>query len=415
MLLLAVTCSITPFHRSHMPYYRSFALSLFAVFVFLFSASPTLANPSRPRPWFSTEAEAGYLSINLHLTFAPPLLLHVIAANSKLAALANETVRFPHPHTPHVTLYMSLFPESSMPDLLAVVEEVAKSPVFLTPCTSKVSSAVAIGSYSTLPVAVNDCLQSMSDIIVRRTHHLALANQTAPAWLLLLPEPQRSMKMEMLDRYGSPNVFTQFDPHVTLACAPNATLVASATRDIDEMSLSLIPLQLRASVSGVCGTVFSDQTLLSVDLPTPSNSSDNASNNSCAAFKVVSLKTGSSSSCIGGNTHVWPLLPDGQCHGWSAVDTSGNTHENSANGMRCNGNGSFSFVQFAGSLDCSGSGREKTFSNEKCEQVLKKTSVVMPGGGGVCLVIESLMMIFFSFALSSTICRIFLQLCGQLL
>ena len=398
---------------------RPFALCIFAAFL----CPPTLAlaNPSLHLNAAADER----LSINLHLNFAPPLFPLVVAANAKLANLPNQTIRFPHPHSPHLTLFLSTFLKSSLPDLLAAVEDVAKSPLFLTPCASKVSSAAAIGSYSMLPVAVNDCLQNMSDLLVRRTHHLALSNQTIPAWILLLPEPERSMKMDMLSRFGSPNVLSQFNPHITLACAPNASGLFVATRDLkwENISSSFIPLQLRVSVSGACGTVLSDQTLLSINLSTQSNSSGNVSNNACAAFKVVSLTTGSSNNCIGGNTHVWPLLPEGQCHGWSAVDTSGTTHKNSANGMRCNTNGSFSFVQFAGNLDCSGIGHEKTFSAGKCEQVIAVVAimavVVMVAAAAaataeaVAVLVMSVMTNFgFLIIIAS---RTFLPLCGQLL
>jgi hypothetical protein len=56
------------------------------------------------------------------------------------------------------------------------------------------------------------------------------------------------------------------------------------------------------------------------------------------------------------------------CHGWRAVDTTGREHDNSANDIKCNPDGSFSFVQFAGGLDCSGSGVLKTYEVNSCKQ-----------------------------------------------
>jgi hypothetical protein len=306
------------------------------------------------------------LDINVHLLFAPPLLSAVAAVNAKFE---NQTIRFPQPHTPHVTLYLSKFPESVLPDLINAIREAVKDSAFNLPCESKTSSVFASGSYIMLPISESVCLQSMSNIVVQHTHHMALPNQTAPAWLLALPEPQRSMKMDMLNRFGSPNVFRQYEPHITLACSASATELAVATRALDGNSLDFIPLQLRISRSGSCGTVASDQTILSIDLSSPSNSSGNISHNACASFNVVSLQTGSSKDCTGGSTHVWPLLPEGQCHGWSAVDTSGKDHKNSANNIQCNPDKSFSFVQFADSLDCTGSGHPKTFYAGQCQQV----------------------------------------------
>ena len=43
-------------------------------------------------------------------------------------------------------------------------------------------------------------------------------------------------------------------------------------------------------------------------------------------------------------------------------------HENSAAAIGCNPDGSFSFTQYAGNLDCSGSGVTKTFLADQCEQ-----------------------------------------------
>jgi hypothetical protein len=236
----------------------------------------TLANPSLPfhQPFAASLSEV--LGINVHLTFAPPLLSRVIAAN---ANFSNESIRFPRPHIPHVTLYLSKFPESSLPHLLDAIREAAKTPAFTMPCVSNLSSAAVIGNYSMLQVAISSCLQYMSDMVVERTHHLALPNQTAPQWLLMLPEPLRSMKMDMLSRFGSPSVFAQFDPHITLACSASSAEVVLAIRALDGIRSPFIPLQLQVSRSGVCGTVLSEQTMLSIDLSPLSNSTGNVSSN----------------------------------------------------------------------------------------------------------------------------------------
>jgi len=53
------------------------------------------------------------------------------------------------------------------------------------------------------------------------------------------------------------------------------------------------------------------------------------------------------------------------------VDGNGKSHDNSANAIQCNADGSVSFVQFADSLDCKevvGPGVPKTFKVGVCEQ-----------------------------------------------
>lgn len=61
-------------------------------------------------------------------------------------------------------------------------------------------------------------------------------------------------------------------------------------------------------------------------------------------------------------------MPADFCHGWQGVDSMGGTHDNSANAIQCNADGSFSFTQFANSLVCEGSGVTKTFKLNVCEQ-----------------------------------------------
>ena len=90
---------------------------------------------------------------------------------------------------------------------------------------------------------------------------------------------------------------------------------------------------------------------------------------SASEAPVVGLRTGPDSSCGGQHTHAWPVgmnAADG--HGWRAVHTSGRAHDNSANDLRCNPDGSFSFVQFAGNLNCAGSGVRKDYVLDVCEQ-----------------------------------------------
>ncbi len=86
-------------------------------------------------------------------------------------------------------------------------------------------------------------------------------------------------------------------------------------------------------------------------------------------FPLVKLQTGPSSSCGGDSAHLWPVgMAATDCHGWQAVDTNGKLHNNSANKIACNADGSFGFVQYAGVLDCSGTGTTKSYKLNACTQ-----------------------------------------------
>jgi hypothetical protein len=87
------------------------------------------------------------------------------------------------------------------------------------------------------------------------------------------------------------------------------------------------------------------------------------------AYPLVSLQTSQDETCGGGRIHRWPIgMEPTDCHGWSAEDTGGNEHLNSAANMTCHDDGSFSFEQYAGNLDCLGSGVLKTYYPDECEQ-----------------------------------------------
>lgn len=100
---------------------------------------------------------------------------------------------------------------------------------------------------------------------------------------------------------------------------------------------------------------------------------------SSCTFPLVTIQTGSDSSCKGGSTHSYPVgMPTSGCHGWRAIDTTGREHDNSANDIRCNGDGTFSLVQFAGNLTCSGTGVRKIFRPNTCDQDIPPTLYSLP-------------------------------------
>lgn len=88
-------------------------------------------------------------------------------------------------------------------------------------------------------------------------YHLAAPNQTVPDWVQHLPEPERSEKIAFIRQYGSPNVFSQFQPHVTLACDQNATALSAAFAQKEPQVLgSWLPKAVVLGPTGPCGTVL---------------------------------------------------------------------------------------------------------------------------------------------------------------
>lgn len=133
---------------------------------------------------------------------------------------------------------------------------------------------------------------------------------------------------------------------------------------------------------GGCGSGSSDT---STTTPT-TTTTGTISAASCSA-PLVSIQTGSDASCKGGGLHFYPVgMGAGACHGWRSVDTAGKLHDNSANNIRCNGDGSFSFDQYADSISCNGALKPttKTFFPGKCDRDIPPTLYSIPADLSCC-------------------------------
>lgn len=75
----------------------------------------------------------------------------------------------------------------------------------------------ASGAYFMWRIKNTECLQLISDAITNETAEYHSSSYVCPSWIDELPdEATRMRKKEYCKKYGSPNVFEEFDPHVTL-------------------------------------------------------------------------------------------------------------------------------------------------------------------------------------------------------
>lgn len=84
-------------------------------------------------------------------------------------------------------------------------------------CPVQLQGITIQGAYAMWDVEVSPCMQKWSDLLVDALHAYIVPDQPIPDWVLALPEPMKSEKIAMIKKYGSPNVFDQFQAHVTLA------------------------------------------------------------------------------------------------------------------------------------------------------------------------------------------------------
>jgi len=128
----------------------------------------------------------------------------------------HNQIDFVHRDDPHITLYLTDFVESSLNDVLVAVKKVLAEQGQICQVELSGMDAGATG-YVMWNVELSDCLQRLSNSVVLATYQYATPNQSIPPWVNSLPKAEREKKIAMIEKYGSPNVFSEFQPHLTIA------------------------------------------------------------------------------------------------------------------------------------------------------------------------------------------------------
>eukprot|EP01013_Petalomonas_cantuscygni_P038455 TRINITY_DN69596_c0_g1_i1.p1 TRINITY_DN69596_c0_g1~~TRINITY_DN69596_c0_g1_i1.p1 ORF type:complete len:295 (-),score=30.67 TRINITY_DN69596_c0_g1_i1:80-964(-) len=256
--------------------------------------------------------------LNIHLTLESSVAARAVAANRWITThgAPHNDIDLINTSFPHVSLYLTSFvdaapviariralleayPHSLVPALslsgslpAAASKHYATNPCTASPPVFTHAHVNVSGAYAMWDVAASRCVRYLCDSIVNVTHTLITPNQTIPGWVQKLPEPERSAKVHMIRDYGSPNVFDQFFPHITVAfddtTALPFALPAQGTRahpgraaaDNLTAAVSSLPAGLldatrfyapavSVSLVGPHGTVPRDGVLWSMPLPLP--------------------------------------------------------------------------------------------------------------------------------------------------
>ena len=190
-----------------------------------------------------------------------------LRANTFLGTRMHNEVDLKRAHTAHVTLYLTEW-QSTAPVERALASLLPR--LSSERCTLALTSPYAAGNFAMLRVTLTSCLQRSSDLVVNSTHTLAVQNQSVPAWVYGLPEPTRSEKIRYVQLYGSPNVFDQFQPHVTIGWAANASAVADAVQALAFEPVSFEARVLALGTTGAHGTVLKGRDLAQFNLTSSS-------------------------------------------------------------------------------------------------------------------------------------------------
>eukprot|EP00656_Telonema_subtile_P035707 TRINITY_DN39667_c0_g1_i1.p1 TRINITY_DN39667_c0_g1~~TRINITY_DN39667_c0_g1_i1.p1 ORF type:complete len:250 (+),score=40.33 TRINITY_DN39667_c0_g1_i1:129-878(+) len=206
-------------------------------------------------------AAAGGVSIDIHVPVTGAAYDAALAANQFLIARLGDGIDLTRVDKPHITLYLTQWkcPSGTPEECVQTIKDAVTQTVSqFAPCPITLSQPYAAGTYAMLNVSLTPCLQRYSDLVVNATFQYAAPNQSAPAWVKTLPEPTRSEKLRDIALYGSPNVFSQFQPHVSFGWSANTSAVTEGVAALLEHweSASYNPELVAMGTVGPHGTVI---------------------------------------------------------------------------------------------------------------------------------------------------------------
>ncbi|GKT35005.1 hypothetical protein ADUPG1_008256 [Aduncisulcus paluster] len=167
---------------------------------------------------------------------------------------------------PHVTLYLAEFLDEYIADVVAAIR------IALLGCSSSFTYATethyASGSYLMWSTEKPEAMQVLSNCIVLATSQFRDPNAEMPQWILDLPDgDEKDRKESYFNQYGSPNVFDEFYPHITLAYDDNANNISFLEEQIPQPDiLTGTGCDVVVGQVGPHGSVIKGQSLAQIHL-----------------------------------------------------------------------------------------------------------------------------------------------------
>lgn len=164
------------------------------------------------------------VSIDIYAIPSPSIVEGVEKASVDLAARGMTTFHA-QGHPAHVTLYLTQYPASAVPALKAAVAKATKACKQFSLATTGLERTAS--NWLFLKVDRTAALQRLADEITLAAEPLRLHDLFPPSWMKEYPA-----KLPAFERYGSPNVFMQFDPHLTLLANETSPNLAKYVADV---------------------------------------------------------------------------------------------------------------------------------------------------------------------------------------
>jgi len=115
----------------------------------------------------------------------------------------------------HCTLYMTQYPEGSKDKVLGMIEELASNTREFA--VNSTGLEITSGDWYFMNIERNRNLQTLSDTIVEMLAPMRAKSDYIPDWAKEFPT-----KVEYISKYGSPNVYSEFNPHLTFLAKSDA-------------------------------------------------------------------------------------------------------------------------------------------------------------------------------------------------
>jgi hypothetical protein len=188
-----------------------FGLLLALTFMALGPAEGLAQAPSSP-PATSTDGPANVprdVKLNIFAVLSPEIEAAVRAVSQDLHDQEGLST-FPQlGFQIHCTLYMTNYPPSVLDELVSRIKTFAATTRAFPARTTRLQ--ITKDNWFFLDLERDRNLQSLSDAIVGLASPLRSPTTFIPEWAKDNPE-----KVDCIKQYGSPNVFSQFEPHLTL-------------------------------------------------------------------------------------------------------------------------------------------------------------------------------------------------------
>ena len=125
----------------------------------------------------------------------------------------------------HITLYLTDYPAGAEKQVLQIAEQVAAN----TKSFDAVADGLTVtaGNWVFVDVDRSPALQHLADVMTVAAEPLRDTSAEVPGWVRNYPN-----KLEAFERYGSPNVFQNFQPHFTLLASEKSPKLAGFAEEM---------------------------------------------------------------------------------------------------------------------------------------------------------------------------------------